>query len=327
MKRWAQFAIQLLIGLILIGFWLHVIDLGEVWTLIQQVNVILVFLGLFFFTLSYFIRSFRWRTILKQVKPVPVMTAFQVFMAGNFVNFVIPIRLGELAKSFFLKKLEKIRVAQSLPTVFFDKIVDLFPIVPILLVLLFVPVQFTPTLWIITIAVFILFFTALVVFYVSLSYHVAFTRFFMMFFFWMSPGLKKSIEEFLHRFFTGFAVVRQHPLNLLWIAVLTMLAVVSDTVYYWLVFLAFGYAINFFVVMLGYTLFVLSFILPTPPAQIGSSEMVLLLIFSMVFGIDKNLVSAVTAVTHLLTGLVIITIGLFALYNLKLNWSQLRYSL
>jgi uncharacterized protein (TIRG00374 family) len=326
MRRWVQFVIQLLVGLILIGFWLHVIDVSEVWMLIKQVNVTLMAIGLFFFTLSYFIRSFRWHTILRQVRHVPVWTAFKVFMAGNLVNYLIPIRIGELAKSLLLKKMKGVRVAQSLPTVFFDKIADLFPIVPILVVLILLPIRFTPVLWTITITVFLLFFAALFVFYMSMRYNKAFTRLFMLLFFWMSPSLKKSIEDFLSRFFVGFSVMSQHPLALVWIAALTMLAVLSDTFYFWLVFLAFGHTINFFIVMLGYTLLGLSFILPTPPGHIGSNEVVLLLIFTVVFGVDKNLVSAVTALVHFLTGAIVIIIGLYAFSSLgwDTSWFKIK---
>ena len=46
------------------------------------------------------------------------------------------------------------------------------------------------------------------------------------------------------------------------------------------------------VVVYGYTLFNLSFILPSPPGQVGSNELIGLLIFSGVFRVSRTGVGA-----------------------------------
>lgn len=52
------------------------------------------------------------------------------------------------------------------------------------------------------------------------------------------------------------------------------------------------------VVLYGYTLFNLAFILPSPPGQVGSNELIGLLIFSGSFGISRTGVGAMFLFSH-----------------------------
>src|SRR5713226_8016902 len=48
-----------------------------------------------------------------------------LFLVGIFLNFLLPIRGGEVAKSLMLKRIANIPVSKSLPTVAMDKALDL----------------------------------------------------------------------------------------------------------------------------------------------------------------------------------------------------------
>ena len=64
--------------------------------------------------------------------------------------------------------------------------------------------------------------------------------------------------------------------------------------------------------MFGYTLIYLSYVLPHPPAQIGSNELIMVLIFSVGMGLNKEMVSAVMSFSHLITGILIVISGLIS---------------
>jgi len=74
--------------------------------------------------------------------------------------------------------------------------------------------------------------------------------------------------------------------------------------------------------MLGYTLMNLTYILPTPPAQIGSNQFMWVLIFSFGLGADRNLTSAAVIVSHILTSLMIFVMGYLSMLLLKLKFTD-----
>jgi uncharacterized membrane protein YbhN (UPF0104 family) len=65
-------------------------------------------------------------------------------------------------------------------------------------------------------------------------------------------------------------------------------------------------------VLLGYTLIFLSYIIPHPPAQLGSNEWMMVLIFGVGFGMEVSGISKVMLFSHLLTGLLIVVFGLIS---------------
>jgi hypothetical protein len=67
------------------------------------------------------------------------------------------------------------------------------------------------------------------------------------------------------------------------------------------------------VVLYGYTFFNLSFILPSPPGQVGSNELIGLLIFSGSFGISRTSVGAMFLLSHPWTGFLMTCTGLACL--------------
>jgi len=69
------------------------------------------------------------------------------------------------------------------------------------------------------------------------------------------------------------------------IYVLTILAVLSEGFFVYMIFKSLGLQdIGFIKIIFGYTLMNLTYILPTPPAQIGSNEFMWVVIFLLHLG-------------------------------------------
>src|SRR6202023_4158227 len=79
------------------------------------------------FLLAFSIRGVRWKLFLNPVGKVSTFKAIQLFLVGIFLNFLLPIRGGAVAKSLMLKRTSNIPVSKSLPTVAMDKALDLMP--------------------------------------------------------------------------------------------------------------------------------------------------------------------------------------------------------
>lgn len=108
--------------------------------------------------------------------------------------------------------------------------------------------------------------------------------------------------------------------RLLEIIGLTILALIIHCFFMWLFFYSFGVTLPLSTVLVGYLLLNASFILPAPPGFSGSLELTFVVIFTYLFGYDKNLVSAVAASSHVL---IAILFGLFGFLCLALIGTKL----
>jgi uncharacterized membrane protein YbhN (UPF0104 family) len=99
----------------------------------------------------------------------------------------------------------------------------------------------------------------------------------------------------------------------------TVVAVSLDALFCWLAFRAVGVAVAVPVVLYGYTFYNLAFILPTPPGQVGSNELIGLLIFSGAFGVGRSGVGAMFLFSHPWTAILMTSSGLLCLSAMGLS--------
>lgn len=321
MKKRLTIFLSVVLGLVLVGLWLYIVDVGEMLKVMTKVKISFVFpLGIFFI-LAYFLRSLRWKIILSPVEKITAYESFNLCMTNYFINFLIPIHAGELAKSLLLKKMKRTPVSQSLLTVYIDKATDLLPVFLLLGVAPFVKSQISSIIYLVSgillIVVFLFVFSL-----VSVAYkkNVALAWMEKIFFF-LPAKLKMKWRNFLNIFVEGIASLSRLSNRLIEIIGLTLLALVVHCAFLWLFFYSFGINLPLLTVFVGYLLLNASFILPAPPGFSGSLELTVLFIFSYLHGYDKNIVSAVAASSHVFTAILFGLLGFLsiALIGTKLS--------
>lgn len=321
MKKRLTIFLSVVLGLVLVGLWLYIVDVGEMLKVMTKVKILFVFpLGIFFL-LAYFLRSLRWKIILSPVEKITAYESFNLCMTNYFINFLIPIHAGELAKSLLLKKMKRTPVSQSLLTVYIDKATDLLPVFLLLGVAPFVKSQISSIIYLVSgillIVVFLFVFSL-----VSVAYkkNVALAWMEKIFFF-LPAKLKMKWRNFLNIFVEGIASLSRLSNRLIEIIGLTLLALVVHCAFLWLFFYSFGINLPLLTVFVGYLLLNASFILPAPPGFSGSLELTVLFIFSYLHGYDKNIVSAVAASSHVFTAILFGLLGFLsiALIGTKLS--------
>ena len=307
--------IALAAGVILLLLALYGVDLGELRENITGADPALLVTAACLYLAAYFVRSLRWRIILRPIAEVRVSESFHMLMAGYFLNYVIPIRAGEVAKSFFLKRLRNIPVAVSLPTVFFDKLLEL---VSILLVVILVPVlsiSMSPALATLIYAVLAIFLAAIGLLLFAFRNPDGASALLCRIFAWLPKRAYRRLSDFISLFVQGMGVARREAGVMGSLLALTALAVLIDALYFFAMFRAFSVDVAFTRVLFGYTLLTLSYILPTPPAQIGYNEFVIGLIFAgglAAAAVARDEVMAVVLVAHAMTGLIIAGVGVWS---------------
>jgi uncharacterized protein (TIRG00374 family) len=315
LRRPVRIGLALAAGVVLLALALWGVDGAELKSSLARANVAWLVAAATLYVVAYFVRSLRWRAILHPIAPLRVSEAFQMFMAGMFLNYVIPIRAGEVAKSFFLKRLKGIPIATSLPTVFVDK---LFELVPVLFIVAMVPIlsiRMSATLATLIYLVLGIFVLAMALLLFAFRRPEGASRLLCGLFSWLPARIYGRLSEFVRLFVEGMGVARREAHTIWYFLALTAAAVLIDGLYFYLMFRAFAVEVAFTRVLFGYTLLTLSYILPTPPAQIGYNEFVIGLIFAggvAATGVARHEVMAVVIVAHALTGLLIAGVGMWS---------------
>ncbi|NLK50063.1 MAG: flippase-like domain-containing protein [Candidatus Cloacimonetes bacterium] len=319
-KNIISLILGLLLGIVLLLLWLRFVDITELTSRMKEVRLTPVILSLVCYMLAYFIRSFRWYLLIPKEVNVGVLRTWLISLSGNFINYLIPIRAGELAKAWLLKRQRGLPVMQGLSGIFVDKSFDTIGILVVLLLLPFLKVRFSGGMLGLLGILVIVFAVSFLVLILAIRNSGKVSRILQALFSWLPKRVKTKTDGYIEAFVQGMATFRHQPGKLLAAMGLTALGLVFDGLYFWLIFIAFGITYPFAMVLFGYTLINLSYALPQPPAQLGSNEWMMIIIFSAGFGLTKPDASAVMAFAHIFTAAVIVLTGII---SLSINGGQL----
>lgn len=308
--------VQMAVGVIAAGILLvafaRFFNLSSAFQRLEHLSVALVILSGVVFLSAYVVRALRLRCLLAP-NPVTVPQAVGIYQVAIFLNWLLPVRGGELVISLLLRRLHRTPISQSLPAVAMDKAMDLLPAAGLLALLPFLPFPLSRPLWILLLLVLVV--LACGALFVGLAA-------------WQRPmalallsglmgrfpaSVRRRVEPFILRFVEALLGLVARPRVLLKAGMYTVVAVFLDALFAWLAFQAVGAVVAFPVVLYGFTFFNLGFILPSPPGQIGSNEVIGLLVFSGLFHINSSAVAAMFLFSHPWTGILMTTFGLISL--------------
>jgi uncharacterized protein (TIRG00374 family) len=314
-----QATVGLVVGAVLVMAFLRLVNVGAVYQRLQHLNDTSALLCGVAFLSAYVVRGLRWRYLLRPCR-VSVRRAVAIYQVAIFLNWLLPIRGGEIAMSLLLRRSDGIPVSRSLAAVFMDKAMDLMPVVVLLAVLPFAPLRLSDPLWVLLLCAFaVAVFGAGVLALAAWRRQRALALLIRPVQILLPKGAHERIESFIVLFVDTLLALLRQPRVLLIAAVYTAAALCLDALFCLLAFRAVGVAVPLPVVLYGYTFFNLAFILPTPPGQVGSNELIGLLIFSGSFGISRSGVGAMFLFSHPWTALLLTCTGLGCLSAMGLT--------
>jgi uncharacterized protein (TIRG00374 family) len=317
LRRGDGMALRMAVGLFAAGMLLlmfaRLVNLGTVWMHLKHLDIGLALLCGMVFLSAYVIRALRWRCFLTASgHDTGVVRVVMIYQVALFVNWLLPVRGGELAKSLLLRRLDSIPISESLSTVAMDKSMDLLPAAALLLLLPFMPFQLSQPLWTLLLLA-LLALACGVLFLLLAALHRQTALLLLSWGVARLPRALRGMEPFLLRFMDMSLALVVRPQLLLRAGLLTGVAVCLDALFCLLAFAAVGTQVSFPVVLFGYTFFNLAFILPTPPGQIGSNELIGLLIFNGVLGVSSTEVAAMFVFSHPWTAILMAVVGALCL--------------
>lgn len=122
-KKWL---LQLL-GIALFIYILLSVDLHMLLQQLQKINIGWLIFASIVLTGVYLLKSLRWKILLQRLSiRYSYKNSLLAFTSANFIAFVTPGRLGEVAKSVYVKNDVHQPISFTLPTVILDRIFDVF---------------------------------------------------------------------------------------------------------------------------------------------------------------------------------------------------------
>jgi uncharacterized protein (TIRG00374 family) len=117
---------------ILLWVVLRKIDLARSVQTILAINGKYFTISLCFYLLTIYFRSVRWRHLLEADPPIPVAALFSATSIGLMVNNILPVRMGDVARSYLIGIRAKVSGVTAFATLAVERIVDAFCLLSIL---------------------------------------------------------------------------------------------------------------------------------------------------------------------------------------------------
>ncbi|MCS7286428.1 MAG: lysylphosphatidylglycerol synthase transmembrane domain-containing protein [Anaerolineae bacterium] len=113
-----------MITLFFIALAVKKIDWGKTWQSLQGADYRFVALAFISTSLSYFLRTTRWKWILEPAGNFSFPVLFPSLMVGFAINNLLPGRLGEFARAYLVSRKTKVSVSLSFATVVVERVLD-----------------------------------------------------------------------------------------------------------------------------------------------------------------------------------------------------------
>src|SRR5574341_1109943 len=116
-----RFFLKVLITILLFSFVLLKLDISNVYEVLINSNIILIFTSFFFVPLLYSIRVLKWDALLRSAGiRYSFSKLMRVLLIGVFYGMITPGKAGEVMRAYYLNS-DK---AKTIPTILWDKTID-----------------------------------------------------------------------------------------------------------------------------------------------------------------------------------------------------------
>ena len=249
MLRSKRFLLSTTMTMLFIIFFILRTDLGEVWGAIAQANHLYVLPAIPFYGIALLWRTSRWQVILSPLGKIPFARLWPVIAVGYAANNVIPVRLGELIRAYYLSIREGTSKTSALATIIIERVFDGLALLFLVgIVSLFVPVvglfrdlgeQAKINWLVLTLGLSVPFFlTTAAIILISFKPSIIdglTARLLRL----LPQSVRARASDFISRFLAGLAALSD-PTKLSLILVLSIPVWLSETALYYMVALGFG---------------------------------------------------------------------------------------
>ena len=263
----------------------------------NNVNKKFLFLAIIYFFIYPWFGIERWRRLVLKNYPLKYNIASQIYFLGEGINLILPSKLGDLSKSYFLKKHKICPISYANGTVIYEKFLDLVSILIIFLLSWMFNEQVLQTSNRL-IALFVLVF--LMATFVMFNLHFLENKFSK-----FIPDKYDFITKHLIGFFNYFKMIKTDYLSIIFFLGFSLLFWLGHFFQVYLFIQAANIDIGFFQVTYFMPLIIILSLFPFTVAGFGTRELSLLFFLSEV-STNENIIlsSLLISLRYLIPGIV-----------------------
>jgi glycosyltransferase 2 family protein len=298
----------------------HDVRIGEFMSSIATINWWWVAGAVFFDILSYISQGMRWSLLLHPIGRISTFRATQAIYAGLFINEILPMRLGEVLRTYLVSRWAQARFAAVIPSILVERFFD-----AIWLALAFgITVFIVPLPKYLVDAEEILGFAALAaaILFIYLVFHrkrdVAgsperIRRY------WRPLGW---ISSLLDKMAGGVRDIGQSRFFYSSFGI-SLLLLLGQILSYWFVMQAYGLGLSFWHGAAVFLILHIGTVIPSAPSNVGTYQFFTVVGLTL-FGINKTLATSFSVVVFLILTIPLWVIGLLAFTRLGLSLKKIR---
>ena len=296
-------------------------DLGTIWAALKRANYWYIIPAVAIYFGGVWVRSLRWSFLLRPVERFRARELFRVVVIGYTANNVLPLRTGELVRSYVLSARSRVRNASALATIAVERIFDGLTMLGFVLVAS-LSIGLTSQVREIAVVGGLLFGTILVGLVVMSSsrtrawtIRVAVQR--------LPQRLSGPLEGATHAFLDGLGVLRSRE-DLILVCLTSIAAWMLEASVYALISIGFGLGLSPAEVLLVTAVANLATLVPSSPGYVGAFEAGVVLALTGAIGIQHDLALSYAIAVHAALYFPITLIGLYFWGRESLSWRDMR---
>ena len=324
MKKFTKRIIILsVLAVIVLAVILYYVNPREYYQALKEFPVLLGGVYLVIIFVSYFLRSFRWKELLSTTGfDTSIKFTWRTLHAAWFVNWITPLRIGEMVRLYSAKKNEGISYGANSAAIAIEHIFDLIAILIISCLSLIVTLQLgqVPGNTIIILVLALAAIIGLIVLVIVL-----------LFFGKKVVRLAKPISQelyenllYLHNSFKkGFKIASKKPVKLFFMALLSFVIWVIETTMLYILIIGLKMNVPFSITTLAGSIGFLTFTVPLLPGNLGTYEAVFVAILSIA-GITPRRALHVPLTDRVIKSIYMLALGLPLLLAEGINITKLK---
>jgi len=311
------------LAVIVLAVILYYVNPREYYQALKEFPVLLGGVYLVIIFVSYFLRSFRWKELLSTTGfDTSIKFTWRTLHAAWFVNWITPLRIGEMVRLYSAKKNEGISYGANSAAIAIEHIFDLIALLIISCLSLIVTLQLgqVPGNTIIILVLALAAIIGLIVLVIVL-----------LFFGKKVARLAKPISQelyenllYLHNSFKkGFKIASKKPVKLFFMALLSFVIWVIETTMLYILIIGLKMNVPFSITTLAGSIGFLTFTVPLLPGNLGTYEAVFVAILSIA-GITPRRALHVPLTDRVIKSIYMLALGLPLLLAEGINITKLK---
>lgn len=315
-----KFWLGILISIVFLYLSFRKVELKEVIEALRDANYFYLFPTLIAIFFTFLFRVYRWRYLLLPTKKVGIASLFSATMIGFMANNILPARMGEVIKVYFLGRRENISKSLAFATVVLERIFDMLIILLFLAVILIISPfpdwvrkagYFTTVVYLVTV-------TCLIGLKLQSGRVVGIIQRCL---FFLPKRISERIIALLWSFVEGLNVLGKLKYVLMVTFYSLLLWIVSGLTFYFVLF-SFGINLPIYVSFFVMIITALGIAVPSAPGFIGNFQFFCITALA-IFGVEKNIALSYSILIHVISFIPVTLIGVICLCKENISLAKL----